>query len=545
MAAEDPGQAIVVEDLHVGYSHTRRGKPEAVVHGASFVIPRGTTTALVGQSGSGKSTIAHAVSGLLPRNGAILGGTIKLQGVDVTRFRSRQWRGVYGSTLGFVPQDPLSALDPLQRVGKQVAQSLKVHRSVPKDDIWKTVVTLLGRVGIEDPDERALSYPHELSGGQVQRVLIAIAIAARPTVLVADEPTSALDVTVQRTILDLLEELRDDLGLAVLLITHDLALAHERSDQIVVLNEGHVKEVGSVDDIMERPRDPYTIRLLSDAPVHQLDRYAERAAAVDTAAPSVISVSGLTKIFGPVGSPHSLTALNDVSIQVRAGSTHAVVGESGSGKTTLARVVSGLEEFNQGEVTVVEHRLPNRPVLVNKRAHDLQLVPQNPLAAVDPRYPVGRIIEEPLVLAKMGKLERLRRVREIVDQVALPTALLDRRARELSGGQLQRVAIARAIVLAPKVLVLDEPTSALDVTVQAQIIDLLVDLQRDHGLSYLFISHDLSLVRQISDELTVLEHGKVVEHGPTRDLFDDPQHQYTQLLLDAVPGLGRIREAAG
>jgi peptide/nickel transport system ATP-binding protein len=542
VGATTTSHAIAIEDLRVGYRHTRRGSPGAVVHGVSFVIPKGTTTALVGQSGSGKSTIAHATSGLLPANGVILGGSVKLQGLDVTGFGREQWRGVYGSTLGFVPQDPLSSLDPLLRVGQQIAQSLKVHKTVPKSDIWPKVIEVLGRVGIENPKERALSYPHELSGGQLQRVLIAIAIAARPTILIADEPTSALDVTVQRTILDLVDELRDDLGLAVLLITHDLALAHERSDQLVVLNHGHVKDIGPADEIVDRPTDPYTIRLLSDAPVRQPDRYADRAAAFEPDAPLVVAVSGLTKVFGPVGSPHSVTALDEVSIAVRERSTHAVVGESGSGKTTLARIVSRLTAFDAGEVTVVGRRLPNRPI-VNKYAQDLQLVYQNPLAAVDPRYSIERIIEEPLVLAKIDKSERRRRVREIIEKVALPEALLARRARELSGGQRQRVAVARAVVLAPRVLVLDEPTSALDVTVQAQIIDLLIDLQRDHGLSYVFISHDLSLVRQISDEVTVLEHGKVVEHGRTRDLFGDPQHPYTRRLLEAVPGLGRTREA--
>lgn len=544
MGTGDGGAAIRVDDLHVGYRRKRRGAPVDVVHGVSFEIARGSTTALVGQSGSGKSTIAHASCGLLPVNGAITSGSIKLHGQEVSGYSGKDWRALYGTTLGFVPQDPLSSLDPVQRVGKQIAESLKLHGVVPKQETWSHAVALLGRVGIENPEERALSYPHELSGGQVQRVLIAIAIAARPTILVTDEPTSALDVTVQKTILDLIDELRADLGLAVLLITHDLALAHERSDRIVVLNHGHVKDHGLADEILESPRDPYTIKLVSDAPVHQPNRYAAQAAAYDPDASPVISVSGLTKVFGPVGSPHSVTALDGVSIQVRARSTHAVVGESGSGKTTLARIISGLTPFNEGDVDVLGRRLPSRPPTPNKHAHDLQLVYQNPLAAVDPRYSAERIIEEPLLLAKVAKHERRRRVQEIIDQVALPAGLLDRRARELSGGQRQRVAVARAIVLAPKILVLDEPTSALDVTVQAQIIDLLKELQRDHGMSYLFISHDLSLVRQISDEITVLEDGHAVEHGRTVDVFEAPQHPYTQRLLDAVPGLDRIREAA-
>ncbi len=540
----DGEAALRIDDLHVGYRQRARGAPVDVVYGVSFEIARGSTTSLVGQSGSGKSTIAHASSGLLPGNGVITGGSIKLHGKEVSGYGRKAWRGLYGTTLGFVPQDPQSSLDPLQRVGKQIAESLKLHRVVRKDEIWRHAVELLGRVGIEHPEERALSYPHELSGGQLQRVLIAIAIAARPTVLVADEPTSALDVTVQKTILDLIDELRVDMGLAVLLITHNLALAHERSDRIVVLNYGHVKDQGPADEVLENPRDPYTIKLLSDAPVHQPDRYSERATAHDSDAPPVISVSGLTKVFGPVGSPHSVPALEGVSIQVRPGSTHAVVGESGSGKTTLARIISGLTPFNEGDVDVLGRRLPNRPTTVNTHAHDLQLVYQNPMSAVDPRYSAERIIEEPLLLEKVTKPERRRRVKEIIDQVALPEGLLDRRARELSGGQRQRVAVARAIVLAPQILVLDEPTSALDVTVQAQIIDLLMDLQRHRGLSYVFISHDLSLVRQISNEITVLERGLAVEHGRTVEVFDAPQHPYTQRLVAAVPGLDRIRERA-
>ncbi len=529
------GPPISLTDVRIGY-RTGRGAPVEVVHDVSFEVRRGQTLALVGQSGSGKSTIAHAIAGLLPANGQITSGAVHLHGANVTAFRRRQWRALYGSTVGFVPQDPLSSLDPLVRVGKQIGQSLAVHKTVPKAAINDRVITLLEHVGVQDAAQRARSYPHELSGGQLQRVLIAIAIAARPTILIADEPTSALDVTVQKRILDLLGELGDELGLATLLITHDLALAHERSDQIVVLNEGDVKDYGTPQSLLERPRDPYTIKLLSDAPVHSPDKYPQRATGSH---PVVVSVRDVTKVFGRAEG--TVRALDAVSLEVREGSVHALVGESGSGKTTLGRIIAGLTGRTDGSVTVLGRDLPVVPDVVNRHARDLQLIHQNPLAAVDPRYSVRRILEEPLVLA--GTASRIARgatVAEIMDKVALPTTVLRRRARELSGGQRQRVAVARALVLAPKVLVLDEPTSALDVSVQAQIIDLLMDLQREQGLTYLFISHDLSLVRQISDRIGVLENGLLVEEGDTRDVFVRPQHPYTQRLLDAVPGVERL-----
>ncbi|MET0416170.1 MAG: ABC transporter ATP-binding protein [Actinoplanes sp.] len=510
---------IRVEDLRIGY-------PADVVHGVSFTTGRGETTCLVGESGSGKSTIAHAITGLLPANGAVTGGSVHLLGSDVTRWRPRQWRELYGSSIGFVPQDPLSSLDPLVRVGDQVAQSLRVHGAAPRRQIRDRVVDLLGHVGIADPAARARAYPHQLSGGQLQRVLIAIAIAARPSILVADEPTSALDVTVQKKILDLIDGLKAELGLAVLLITHDLALAQERADRLVVLHHGHVKDSGPAREVLENPRDEYTVTLLSHAPAQQPDKYA----VVAPDGPAVLEIDGVAKAFGP------LRAVDDVSLRLTRGSIHALVGESGSGKTTLARIAAGLTGFDTGRVTVNGRPLPRRPDVVNHHPGELQLIYQNPLAAVDPRYTVEKIIEEPLRLAGVQRDDRRRRVREILDRVALPAAILNRRPREVSGGQRQRVAMARALVLAPKILVLDEPTSSLDVTVQAQIIDLLVRLRQEQDLTYLFISHDLGLVRQISDTITVLEAGAVVEQGPTRTVFDSPAHPYTRRLLDAVPG---------
>jgi peptide/nickel transport system ATP-binding protein len=536
---------LVVDKLSIGYRRSRRGPIQDVVHDVSFAVPHGSTVSLVGQSGSGKSTIARAVAGLLPHNGALTGGSVNVVGRDVTRYGASQWRPLRGSSVGFVPQDPLSSLDPLQRIGVQIAGALAAA-SIPRSEVPARVVRLLEHVGIRDPKARARAFPHELSGGQLQRVLIAIAIAADPALLIADEPTSALDVTVQKRILDLLDGLREELGLGVLFITHDLALAQERSDEIVVLKDGIVREQGPADVVLVSPQDPYTITLLSDAPAASPDRYRDRVRQPEASARDIISVSNVTKTFGGRGNADAATrALEKVSLTVREGSVHALVGESGSGKTTLARIIAGLTGFDEGSAVVDGRELPAHETYANPFARTLQLVYQNPLSAVDPRYSVRRIIEEPLRIHGLGDpASRRARVTEVLDQVALPSTVLGRTAREISGGQRQRVALARTLVLAPDVLVLDEPTSALDVTVQAQIVELLLDLREQHNLSYLFISHDLGLVRQIADTITVLRLGSVVETGSAHETFSNPQDAYTRELLDSVPQLERKTEVA-
>ena len=533
--------AIEVQHLSIGYRASARADLANVVHDVSFELEPGQTLSLVGQSGSGKSTIAQAVAGLLPANGAIAGGHVRVAGVDVTRFSDRQWRSLRGSTIGYVPQDPLSSLDPLQRVGAQLAEALRVHRVVPRGEIPAKVISLLEHVGIRDAAQRVRAYPHELSGGQQQRVLIATAIAAKPSILIADEPTSALDVTVQRTILDLLGEFQDELGLAILFITHDLALAKDRSDTVAVLNHGELREYGRADAVLAHPKDPYTIRLLSDAPALSPDKYLDRHRPTVIGGVAAVEVTEVSKSFGR----HAAPALDAVSLRIEPGSIHALVGESGSGKTTLARIVAGLTGFDSGSVLLEGRGLERRPPVTNHHARQLQLVYQNPLAAVDPRYTVGRIIEEPLLIHGVGdRVQRREAVERILDKVSLPHSVLSRKAREISGGQRQRVAVARALVLAPRVLVLDEPTSALDVTVQAQIIDLLLDLQSQEGLSYLFISHDLSLVRQIADQVTVLQQGRVVDSRPVDAVFTDPRDPYTVELLEAIPGRALSRVTA-
>ncbi len=527
---------LAVQGLTVAYRRRGRAPQETVVHSVSFELPPGQTLALVGQSGSGKSTIALALAGLLPPEGTITGGQVLLGNEDIAGFSPRQWRRVRGRVLGFIPQDPLSSLDPLQRVGTQVAQTLVLHNIATRRDAIEQSIALLDRVGIREPRQRYAAYPHELSGGQLQRVLIAIAIAAKPSVLIADEPTSALDVTVQKRILDLVAELQRELGLALMFISHDLALAQERSHRIVVLNHGAVREAGDVVSVTRAPRDPYTIQLLSDVPALTPDKFDTLRSTRVPQRDVAIRVEGLTKIYDR-GS--TTPALDDVSFTVARGSVHALIGESGSGKTTAARIVAGLTSFSAGTVTVGDRTLPPRPTAINRHATQLQMVFQSPLATMNPKFTVRDIVEEPLRIHQLGdQLARHRAVREALDAVGLAEPLLDRRPRDLSGGQRQRVAIARALVLAPEILVLDEPTSALDVSVHARLIELLVYLQGRHRLTYLFITHDLGLVRQVADEITVLASGSVVETGRADQILNAPAAAYTVEILASVPGMG-------
>ncbi len=529
--------ALSISGLSVSYG--RDSAAVEVLHQATLSVERGSTLALVGQSGSGKSTLALAAAGLLPANGRITGGTVSIGGRDVTRFSQRQWRPLRGTEVGYVPQDPLSSLDPLQTIGRQVGQALRLNSDIAPDEIQGAAAALLDRTGIHDSQRRLRSYPHELSGGQLQRVLIAQAIAGAPQLLIADEPTSALDVTVQKTILDLLAELQSELGLAILFITHDLALAGDRSDTLAVLNHGRIAEAGPSAQILAAPADSYTRALFADAPALSPHKYAARTAAVSPLADAAVVVRGLVKRYAnDDGVP---AAVDDVSFTVQANSIHALVGESGSGKTTIARVLAGLEGFQGGSVTVGGRNLERVPESVNPHARQLQLVYQNPLAALDPKYSVGRSIEEPLRLQPGSRhawspAERAARVAAVLDRVGLPAGLLDRRPREISGGQRQRVAVARALILAPEILILDEPTSALDVTVQARIIDLLFDLREEAGLTYLFISHDLSLVRQIADEVSVLAQGRLEDVGSVDHIFTGSTNPYTRRLIDAIPG---------
>jgi peptide/nickel transport system ATP-binding protein len=530
---------LQVEDLRVSYA-TAGGLVPAV-RGVSLAVAPGEVVAVVGESGSGKSTLAHAVAGLLPGTGRIDAGRITLAEQDLTALSDRAWRAVRGRRIGLVPQDPGVALNPVQRIGAQVAEALTVHGLADRRSAPARAVELLTEAGLPDAAARARQYPHELSGGMRQRVLIAIAIAARPQLLVADEPTSALDATVQRHILDRLDELVRASGTAVLLITHDLGVAADRADRLVVMQGGEVVEEGPVREVLAAPRDPYTRLLLESAPGL---RAAPRSTPAPASAEPLVEVRDLVKEF-PLGRGR-IRAVDGVSFTIARGETLALVGESGSGKSTTARLVlrladptSGTVTFDGTDITRVRGRAWRE---LRRRA---QLVYQNPYASLDPRFSIAEVIAEPLRAFRVGDARSRRaRAAELLDRVALPESVLDRRPAELSGGQRQRVAVARALALSPDLVVCDEPVSALDVHVSAQVLDLLAELQADAGLTYLFISHDLAVVRRIAHRVGVLRDGELLELAPTERLFADPQHEYTRELLAAIAGQRVMEEPA-
>ncbi len=524
---------LSIRDLSVSF-RTSAGLVPAV-QGVSIDVHAGETVAVVGESGSGKSTMAASVNRLLPDNGRIVAGSVLFEGRDLTALPEAQMIRLRGAGIGLVPQDPMSNLDPLLRIGDQIAEALEVHGRASGSAAFAGAVDLLELVGIPEPTRRARQYPHEFSGGMRQRALIAMGLACRPRLLIADEPTSALDVTVQRRILDQLDELTEQLGTAVFLITHDLALAAERADRVAVMHRGRIVEQGASREILTRPHDDYTRALLAAAP--SLASVRERVAHVPVPA-ALVQVRGLRKEYPLRGERGTLTALDDVSFDVPRGCTVSLVGESGSGKSTTANLVLALETPTAGSI-----RFDGADVAAFTRAEmfafrrRVQPVFQNPYASLDPRYTVAASIAEPLQVHRVADAGgRRRRVAELLDQVALPAATADRFPHELSGGQRQRVAIARALALRPDLVVLDEAVSALDVLVQAQILQLLDDLQRELHLTYLFISHDLSVVRMISDEVHVMQAGRIVESGTPERIFDDPQDPYTQELLAAIPG---------
>lgn len=522
---------LQVQDLRVTYG-TGTASHDAV-RGVDLTVDAGEIVALVGESGSGKTTTARAINGMLPAAGAVTGGRILYRGLDLSTISSRQLCTLRGRSIGLIPQDPATSLNPVTRIGTQVAEPLLLHGLATRRDVGAKVVALLERVGIDRPEVRARQYPHQLSGGLKQRVLIAIAIAARPRLVIADEPTSALDVTVQRKVLDHVDTLARDTGVAVLLITHDLAVAAERADRVVVMNGGVVVETGTPEEVLQRPQDDYTARLVANAPSLSA---ARRRPTIAADPEPLLTVSHLSRTFS-VGRGEELRAVDDVSFSLHRGQTLGLLGESGSGKSTTARIVVGLERADRGEVLVGGRDVTRlRGAELRELRQQVQIIYQNPISSLDPRFTVARAIEEPLKAFGIGDAaSRRRRVGELLDQVALPAALAGRRPHELSGGQGQRVAIARAIALNPQLLVCDEPVSALDVTVQAQILDLLTTLQDELGLSYLFISHDLAVVRQISDRVGVMRRGVMLELGDVEDVFDDPQADYTRDLLAAIP----------
>ena len=533
---------LSIEGLNVSYA-SRSGRRE-VVHDVGFQVGDGEVVALVGESGSGKSTTAHAVLGLLPDTGRVDRGAIRLGGVDISTWTPGRLRAVRGAQIGLVPQDPVSSLDPVRPIGVQIGEIFRVHGERSRTVIRARVLELLERVGLDDPALRARQHPHELSGGMRQRVLIAIAIALRPRLIIGDEPTSALDVTVQRRILDLIDDLRREEGTSVLLVTHDLGVAADRAQRIVVLRDGRVVEQGTTAEILRRPEDSYTRQLLADAPALALTPpravpaplYLRDASAAAAEKPYAIVATGLVKEFA-LGGRETFRAVDDVSFTVRRGTTHALVGESGSGKTTTARLVTRFLSPDAGTIELAQQDVATlRGADLRAFRRTVQLVYQNPFSSLDPRQSVERIITEPLHNFGAGtRAQRRVRAAELVERVALPADVLQRSPRELSGGQRQRVAIARALAVHPEIVVLDEAVSALDVTVQARILELLESLQQELGLTYLFISHDLAVVRRISHTVSVMQRGRVAEAGAVQDLFTRPQHPYTRELLAAVP----------
>lgn len=532
---------LSIQDLSVAFRSG--GEDVTAVKDVSIDVEQGQTVAVVGESGSGKSTTAGAINRLLPGNGRITGGKVLFDDRDLATLSERELVRIRGAEIGLVPQDPMSNLNPLLRVGDQVAEALEVHGRAHGKTAAARAVELLDMVGISDP-QRARQYPHEFSGGMRQRALIAMGLACEPKLLIADEPTSALDVTLQRRILDRLEELTAEMGASVFLITHDLALAAERADRVEVMYRGEIVESGAAAQILHDPQHEYTRRLLEAAPsltsaasaVH-VPPATERA----DPAEDLVRVERLTKRFplpGTRSTADSFTAVDDVSFTIPRGQTVSVVGESGSGKSTTANLLLGLENPSSGSIYFdgADVAALGRKQLFGFRRR-VQPVFQNPYASLDPRYTVELSIAEPLKVHGVGdKKSRHDTVLRLLGQVALPETTAERLPHELSGGQRQRVAIARAIALSPELVVLDEAVSALDVLVQAQILDLLAQLQRDLGLSYLFISHDLAVVKMISHVVHVMRDGAVVESGAPQQIFDDPQDPYTRELLAAIPG---------
>ena len=648
---KEHGPLLEVKNLAIDFT-TDTGKPVHAVRDANFTVYPGQWVAIVGESGSGKSTSAMAVLGLLPGTGHVVNGSIKLSGEEIAGAKQSEFDKLRGTKMGLVPQDPMSNLNPVWRIGTQVKEALKANNmdvahekrsalakalagdevevkgnddetflgakelpelmaeakkalteagvsgeafdkavarftnewvpgsetrwrvaddlikaGVADDQAWylaKKYVTgstmddriagLLSEAGLPDAATRARQYPHEFSGGMRQRALIAIGLACRPDLLIADEPTSALDVTVQKRILDHLHMLTDSLGTAVLFITHDLGLAAERAQHIVVMYKGQVVESGPSLEVLQHPQHPYTKRLVAAAPSlasRRIISAKERGESADTLldhhiagestlekSEHIITVDHLTKEFKLPRKKEMFKAVDDVSFSVKRGTTLAIVGESGSGKSTVANMVLHLLKPTSGKVFYEGRDTSTFKAkdLLGFRRH-VQPVFQNPYGSLDPMYSIFRSIEEPLRIHKIGdKKWRANRVKELLDMVEMPTSVMGRYPNELSGGQRQRIAIARAMALDPDVIVCDEAVSALDVLVQDQVLRLLNDLQAEKGLSYLFITHDLAVVRQIADEVVVMQHGKLVEHATTDEVFEHPQKQYTRDLLDAIPG---------
>ncbi|QCR41457.1 ABC transporter ATP-binding protein [Microbacterium sp. SGAir0570] len=557
--ADSSTPLLRVSDMAVDF-RTLEG-PVHAVEGVDLEISAGETVAIVGESGSGKSTTAMAVIGLLPGNGRVVRGSIRLDGEELVGAPESTLRRIRGGSIGLVPQDPMSNLNPVSKIGTQVAETLLAHGLATSKDVDAKVIETLAAAGLPDAAERAKQYPHEFSGGMRQRALIAIGLACNPRLLIADEPTSALDVTVQKTILDQLGRMTGELGTSVLLITHDLGLAAERAARVVVMHRGRIVEQGPARQILDDPQQPYTQALVKAAPSVAAVRLrpeayratpppvgvAGPAASVSPAAQApaeparrdnIVEIENLTKLYKIRGRKDDFAAVSDVSLSIPRGETVAIVGESGSGKTTTARMLLKVIEPTSGTIRFEGQDVAGlKGAQLREFRQRVQPIFQDPYSSLNPMFTIERIIAEPLEFYKRGTAkDRAVRVRKLLDDVALPQTMLRRYPSELSGGQRQRVAIARALALNPELIVCDEPVSALDVLVQDQILTLLRDLQGEYGLSYLFISHDLAVVRLISDYVCVMKDGALVEAASSEEIFTNPRDPYTRRLLSSIPG---------
>ena len=531
------GLAPIIQAHNVGVSFQVDGGIVEAVRDVSFDLYPGKTTALVGESGSGKSVTARAVMRLLSRRARVSDATqITYQGQDMAHLSESAMRKLRGNRIAMIFQEPMSSLNPVYKIGAQIAEVLILHQRLPKKQAWARAVELLDEVRIPEPEARVNQYPHQLSGGQRQRVMIAMALANQPDVLIADEPTTALDVTVQAEILHLIEDMKAKYGMAVILITHDLTVVRQFADHVYVMQHGEVREDQPTRQIFENPSHPYTKRLLEADPTgvaNPLEGPSETVLRGD----GVRVEFRLRKGGAFRGTYEPLVAVDDLSIDLRRGETLGLVGESGSGKTTFGMALMRLQKTDKGQVSFVGEGIEaySRRQMKPLRSR-MQVVFQDPFSSLNPRMSVRQILEEGLVVNGIGtgRADRLARAKQALRDAGMPDTILNRFPHEFSGGQRQRIAIARAIALEPEFILLDEPTSALDLSVQAQIIELLRKLQRERGLSYLFISHDLKVVRALCHRVMVMQYGKIVEEGPVNEVLVNPRTDYTKRLVRAA-----------
>jgi peptide/nickel transport system ATP-binding protein len=537
---------LTINDLRIQFP-TEEGRVEAL-RGISFSLKKGETLGIVGESGSGKSMTAQAIMGLLPSKAQLVSGSIfheRKDGTqaDLAKLSQVDFQRIRGSEIGMVFQEPMTSLNPIMRCGEQVAEAILLHQKTTKEAAKQLVISLFEKVKLPDPERIWNSYPHQLSGGQRQRVMIAMALSCNPALLIADEPTSALDGTVQRSILQLLKELKATWGGSTIFISHDLSVVAEVADNVLVMQKGEIVERGPVAQIFKSPQHPYTQLLLDNYNKRVAAPITNRQSPITNHQSTFLSIQNLQTLFPTkrnfFGQTTALVkAVDGVSLDVFEGETLGLVGESGSGKTTLGRSILNLISPTSGEVLFRgKNILQQAESQWFSARKELQIIFQDPYSSLNPRQPIGLAITEPLEVHGLFSNEKLRRERavELLETVGLEASHFWRYPSEFSGGQRQRICIARALALEPRLIICDEAISSLDVTVQTQVLDLLQSLQRKHGLTYIFISHDLGVVRMISDRIAVMKDGKIVEIGPSAEVFASPKHPYTMELLEAIP----------